>query len=157
MDVSKKDRDPSLAQVLPCATMEKSMKFSSGESIPEHAFELTILPWERENAIPIQCVFKKRGELLFQETFPVKKEDLFALTNWLQDLWQDNPPFSLPGTPLQLVFSHREHIGERYFWIEYRKERFLDIAWGTEGDLLEKELSVARQTPGPIDSTGLNT
>lgn len=63
--------------------------------------------------------YENGGKEAWRETLPVTAAELLKLAQWLDDFWNDCPPAELAGGRLRFVYSHREHIGEGYYRIEF--------------------------------------
>lgn len=63
--------------------------------------------------------YENGGKEEWRETLPVTAAELSQLAQWLDDFWNDCPPADLAFGRLRFVYSHREHIGEGYYRIEF--------------------------------------
>jgi len=59
------------------------------------------------------------GKPDFSREITVTKTELQSLASWISDFWDEVPPAVLAGGRLRFIYSHREHIGEGYFDIEF--------------------------------------
>jgi hypothetical protein len=55
----------------------------------------------------------------------VSRAELNTLADWLDEFWNDTPPVKLANGLIQFVYSHREHIGEGYYGVEFDGVRLL--------------------------------
>ncbi|GAB4437429.1 MAG: hypothetical protein OHK0011_20470 [Turneriella sp.] len=63
--------------------------------------------------------YEKDGKEQWRESIRVNVAELGRLAQWLDDFWNECPPAELAGGRLRFVYSHREHIGEGYYRIEF--------------------------------------
>lgn len=63
--------------------------------------------------------YENGGKEGWRETVTISAAELSQLAEWLDDFWNDCPPAELAGGRLRFVYSHREHIGEGYYRIEF--------------------------------------
>lgn len=67
----------------------------------------------------LQVRYEKDGTERWRENISVSRDELVQLAQWLDDLWDECPPATLAQGRLQFIFSHREHIGEGYYRVEW--------------------------------------
>ncbi len=96
--------------------MTKSVRFFGGSDS-----EFVELSHGRGNSEPLQLLvrYEKDGTELFRENITSSRDELLQLAQWLDDLWDECPPATLAQGRLQFIFSHREHIGEGYYRVEF--------------------------------------
>lgn len=63
--------------------------------------------------------YEKDGKEHWRESIRVNAEELGRLAQWLDDFWNECPPAELAGGKLRFVYSHREHIGEGFYHVEF--------------------------------------
>ncbi len=123
------------------------MYFCSRQNPEESSVHLSVQPWSDPQAILLRIEVKEKSGGHADDLFFVTQADLYAMCDWLEAVWADDtPPFSLPNTPFGFEFSHREHIGERFIHVIYKKKLICtDTIGGLERDNLEEELLEAHR------------
>ncbi|AFM11286.1 hypothetical protein [Turneriella parva] len=71
--------------------------------------------------------YTRAGKEQFSREIAVAAKDLQALATWLDDFWNEAPPVQLAEGFIRFVYSHREHIGEGYYNIEFDGKKILQV------------------------------
>lgn len=61
----------------------------------------------------------RAGKKEFSREVAIASEDLRSLADWLENFWNETPPQILADALIRFIYSHREHIGEGYYDIEF--------------------------------------
>lgn len=72
-----------------------------------------------EQNIRLIASYSRKGKVKFSREVVVAAKDLHALASWLSDFWDETPPLKLADGLIRFIYSHREHIGEGYYHIEF--------------------------------------
>lgn len=71
--------------------------------------------------------YTRAGKEQISREIAVAAKDLQALATWLDDFWNEAPPVQLAEGFIRFVYSHREHIGEGYYNIEFDGKKILQV------------------------------
>lgn len=81
------------------------------------------------NSFEVECQMQitKDGQIAITRKANVPLEKLRNLAQWLDSLWNECPPALIEELGLKFEFSHREHIGEGFFYVLVDNVKYLLI------------------------------
>ncbi len=77
--------------------------------------------------ITLRAGYMHAGKEKFNREVVVASKDLQALATWLENFWNEVPPLQLAEGLIRFIYSHREHIGEGYYNIEFDGRPILQV------------------------------
>ena len=97
------------------------------DSNPESYIEFLFSKIENSNEIECNLLINKDGVNSIDRKAIVPSLKFQKLADWLDSLWDECDPFILEELNLKFEFSHREHIGEGYYYILVDNIKYLYI------------------------------
>ena len=97
------------------------------ESNSENYIEFLFSKMENSHKIECSTLIFKGGNIVFNQKAIVPILKFQKLADWLDYLWDECDPFIIEELNLKFEFSHREHIGEGYYYILVDNIKYLYI------------------------------
>ena len=97
------------------------------DSNPENNIEFLFSKVESSSEIECSIQINKDGKIAINRKAIVPIYKFQRLANWLDSLWDECDPLIIEELNLKFEFSHREHIGEGYFYIIVDNIKYLLI------------------------------
>lgn len=97
------------------------------DSDPNNNIEFLFSKVENSSEIECSIQINKGGIIAISRKAIVPISKFRKLADWLDSLWDECNPLILEELNLKFEFSHREHIGEGYFYIIVDNIKYLLI------------------------------
>jgi hypothetical protein len=110
---------------------------------------ITRAPNQRDQ-ISIGAAIYKSGKPVYSSVIQTTGSDISLWADWLENFWDEVPPLVLGNSDIALEYSHREHIGEGFFYVTRSGERLLQIY----EQLGESNVTHAREIRALVGQTG---
>ncbi len=78
-------------------------------------------------SINVVAGYTKGGVQKISREVVVTATELRALADWIDNFWDETPPQNLASGLIRFIYSHREHIGEGYYNIEFDGVSILQV------------------------------
>ncbi len=84
---------------------------------PENNIEFLFSKLVNSSEVDCQIQITKDGKIAITRKANVPVTKFQNLVHWLDCLWDECPPVLIEELGLKFEFSHREHIGEGFFYV----------------------------------------
>lgn len=97
------------------------------DSDTENFIEFEFLKATNSSEIECQIQVFKKGNIVISRKGIILRSKILSLAKWLDSLWDECAPVLIEELGLRFEFSHREHIGEGFFYIIVDNIKYLLI------------------------------
>lgn len=94
---------------------------------PENNIEFLFSKIENSSNVECQIQITKDGKIAITRKANVPVTKIQNIARWLDSLWDECPPALIEELGLKFEFSHREHIGEGFFYVLVDNRKYLFI------------------------------
>lgn len=97
------------------------------DSDPENNIEFLFSRTKNSSEVDCQIQITKDGKIAITRKANVPVAKFQNLAHWLDSLWDECQPALIEELGVKFEFSHREHIGEGFFYVIVDNSKYLLI------------------------------